>query len=74
MPHKPGAAGDPPERTAPPTPARHHVRLPGFLVKEERGLGEVLAKASTVARIRPCGGCRQRADTLDRWMRLTPRR
>lgn len=68
MTRTPGVPGDGPERDAAEAkaPARHHVRLPEFLVKEETGLGEALSKGTTRARIRPCGGCRQRAAALDR--------
>lgn len=49
------------------------VRLPGFLVEEEVGLGEVIKKAASWAGIKPCGGCQQRAEALNRRVVLTPR-
>lgn len=51
--------------------AQHKVRLPGFLVEEEVGLGEVIKKATSSAGIRPCGGCQKRAAALNRWMSFT---
>ncbi len=53
---------------------RHRVRLPGFLVEEEIGLGAAIARATTYLGIRPCGGCKRRAAALDRWLAFTPRR
>ncbi|GII75704.1 hypothetical protein Sru01_06860 [Sphaerisporangium rufum] len=76
----PAAAGEPalPEpdeaqARAAARPARFAVRLPGFLVEEEIGLGEVIKRATTSAGIRPCGGCGERAARLDRLVRFTPR-
>ncbi|MFD8098417.1 hypothetical protein ACFV24_02685 [Nocardia fluminea] len=51
-----------------PSEARHRVRLPGFLVDDEVGLGEVIKKATTSAGLTPCGSCRRRAAALDRWV------
>jgi hypothetical protein len=44
------------------------VRLPGFLVEGEVGLGAVIKRATSAIGIRPCGGCEQRAAALDRWV------
>jgi hypothetical protein len=41
------------------------IRLPGFVVDEPVGLGEVIKRATSVAGIKPCGGCAQRAQRLD---------
>jgi hypothetical protein len=49
----------------------HRVRLPGFLIEQEVGLGDVIKRASAVVGIRPCGGCEKRAATLNRWMTFT---
>lgn len=46
----------------------HKVRLPGFIVDDEIGLGEALKKVTTSFGLKPCGGCAQRAATLDRWL------
>jgi hypothetical protein len=49
----------------------HRVRLPGFLIEEEVGLGDVIKKATYAMGIKPCGGCERRAAVLNRWMRLS---
>ena len=49
----------------------HRVRLPGFLIEREIGLGEVIKKVSYGVGIRPCGGCERRAVALNRWMRFS---
>ena len=46
----------------------HVVRLPGFLIKEEVGLGDVVKKATYALGVAPCGACQQRAAALNRWM------
>jgi hypothetical protein len=49
----------------------HRVRLPGFITDEEIGLGDAIGRATSYVGIRPCGGCRRRADALNRWMVFT---
>lgn len=49
----------------------HKVRLPGFLIEEEIGLGDVIKKTTYAMGIRPCGGCEKRAAALNRWMTFT---
>jgi hypothetical protein len=46
----------------------HRVRLPGFLIEDEVGLGDLFKKATYVMGIRPCSGCERRAAELNRWM------
>ena len=48
------------------TKSAHRVRLPSFLVESEIGLGDVLANATLAVGLRPCGGCKQRAEVLNR--------
>ena len=48
----------------------YRVRLPGFIT-EEVGLGDVIKRATSIAGIRPCGGCEHRAAVLNRWMVFT---
>jgi hypothetical protein len=48
-------------------PARR-VRLPGFLIEEEVGLGDLMKKTTYAMGIKPCGGCEKRAAALNRWM------
>jgi hypothetical protein len=52
-------------------PNPHRARLPGFLLEEEIGLGEVVKRITYAVGIKPCGGCEKRAATLNRWMRFT---
>lgn len=49
------------------------VRLPGFMVHEDVGLGDVIKRATHAVGIRPCGGCKARATSLNRWMLFTRR-
>ena len=53
--------------------ASHRVRLPGFVTEEEIGLGDVIKRATSYLGIKPCGGCEQRAASLNRWMVFTNR-
>lgn len=46
----------------------HRVRLPGFLVDEEIGLGDVIKRATYAVGIKPCGGCKKRAAAMNHWM------
>jgi hypothetical protein len=49
----------------------HQVRLPGFLVEKEFGLGDAVTYATQAIGIRPCGGCKKRAAALNQWMRFS---
>jgi hypothetical protein len=51
--------------------ARHNIRLPGFLVENEIGLGQAIKKVSYAMGIKPCAGCEQRAAKLDSWVRFS---
>ncbi|MBC6448037.1 hypothetical protein [Actinokineospora xionganensis] len=53
--------------------APRKIRLPGFLVEEEIGLGDVIKHATSSAGIKPCGGCAKRAAALNRWVSFAPR-
>jgi hypothetical protein len=46
----------------------HRVRLPGFLIEKEIGLGDLIKKTTYAMGIKPCGGCEKRAAALNRWM------
>jgi hypothetical protein len=46
----------------------HRIRLPGFLIEEEIGLGDLIKKTTYATGIKPCGGCEKRAAALNRWM------
>lgn len=52
----------------------YRVRLPGFITEEEIGLGDVIKRTTAYLGIRPCGGCEQRAKTLNRWLVFTNQR
>jgi hypothetical protein len=66
---------DPQERTTEPEPQPQHqprrVRLPGFLIEKETGLGDAIKHVTYAFGIKPCGGCEKRAAALDRWMRFS---
>lgn len=49
----------------------HRVRLPGFLIEEEIGLGDMMKRVTYAVGIKPCGGCEKRAAALNRWMVLS---
>ncbi len=49
----------------------HRVRLPGFLIEEEIGLGDAIKRVTYLMGIKPCGGCEERAARLNQWMHFT---
>jgi hypothetical protein len=49
----------------------HRIRLPGFLIEEEVGLGDAIKQITYAMGIKPCGGCEERAATLSRWIRFS---
>jgi hypothetical protein len=57
--------GKPAERPA------HWVRLPGFLIEEEIGLGDAIKRVTYAMGIKPCAGCEKRAVTLNRWLHFS---
>ena len=59
------------DRGAEPRRQPYRVRLPGFLIEEEIGLGDVIKRVTYTMGIKPCGGCEQRAAALNRWMVLS---
>lgn len=46
----------------------YRVRLPGFIVDEPVGLGDVIKRATRTLGIKPCGGCQARTAALNQWM------
>jgi hypothetical protein len=52
-------------------PRTRRVRLPGFLIGEEIGLGDLIKKTTYAMGIKPCGGCERRAAALSRRMTFT---
>ncbi len=53
------------------SPRPHRVRLPGFIIEEEIGLGDVVKRITYAMGIKPCGGCEKRAAALNRWMHFS---
>ena len=56
-----------------PEPGRRpfRARLPGFLIPEPTGLGDLVKRATHSIGIRPCAACEQRAAALNQWMQFT---
>lgn len=52
--------------------APFRVRLPGFVSESEIGLGDVVSRTTSAFGIRPCAGCDRRANTLNRWLVISP--
>jgi hypothetical protein len=52
------------EREGRPEPRR--IRLPGFIVDDSIGLGDVIHRATSYLGIKPCGRCEQRRESLKR--------
>ncbi|MHC4197888.1 MAG: hypothetical protein ACYSRP_08280 [Planctomycetota bacterium] len=51
----------------------YRLRLPGFIT-EDVGLGDVIKRATSSVGIKPCGGCKRRAATLNRLVVFSARR
>lgn len=49
----------------------HRVRLPGFILDNEIGLGDAIKRATYALGIKPCGGCEKRAAALNQWMHFS---
>lgn len=47
------------------------VRLPGFLIEQEIGLGDAIKRVAHGFGIKPCSGCEKRVARLNRWMRFS---
>jgi hypothetical protein len=63
-------------RTSEPAEAsssRYRVRLPGFVRDQDVGLGDAVSRVTARFGVRPCGPCRRRAATLNRWVRFEGR-
>jgi hypothetical protein len=75
MAREPDAQQPTPEQTRREDGARpRQVRLPGFVVDEPVGLGDVVKRATSAVGIKPCGGCARRAAALNRRVVFTGRR
>jgi hypothetical protein len=51
--------------------SKHQIKLPGFVVEEEIGLGDAVKKFTHALGVKACGGCERRAAALNRWMTFT---
>jgi len=49
-------------------PRAAKVVLPGFLVGDETGLGDVVTKITSALGFTPCSACKRRAALLNRWV------
>jgi hypothetical protein len=54
-------------------PQPNRVRLPGFIVDEDIGLGDVIKRVTRSFGLKPCSGCNRRAAALNRWFVFTGR-
>jgi hypothetical protein len=61
----------PQEHRESPEHKSHRIRLPGFLIEEETGLGDMVKRITYSMGIKPCRGCERRAAALNRWMRFS---
>src|SRR5690348_7072367 len=59
------------DRRQEPEARPRRVRLPGFLIEEETGLGDAIKRVTYAMGIEPCAGCEKRAAALNRWVRFT---
>ena len=63
---------EPPGSQAPNAPpAPKLVRLPGFLIEEEIGLGDLVKRVTSAFGIMSCGGCEKRAAALNQWLHIS---
>jgi hypothetical protein len=59
------------KESKPAAPPAYRVRLPGFLIEEEIGLGDAIKRVTYTMGIKPCAGCERRAIGLNRWMHFS---
>jgi len=51
----------------------YRVRLPGFITREDIGLGDVIKRTTSYLGIQPCDSCGRRAAALNRRLVFTSR-
>lgn len=51
---------------------RRTLRLPRFVSSEPVGLGDAITRITDAARIPQCGGCKDRAAALNRFLQFVP--
>jgi hypothetical protein len=49
------------------------LRIPGFIIDEDIGLGGITKRALYVLGVKPCAGCDGRASKLDKILTFSPR-
>jgi hypothetical protein len=54
-----------------PQPHVYRVRIPGFLIEQEIGLGDAIKRVTYAMGIKPCDGCNKRAAALNQWVRFS---
>jgi hypothetical protein len=47
------------------------VRLPGFVMADTVGLGDVVKRVTYALGMQPCGGCERRAARMNHWVVFT---
>jgi hypothetical protein len=52
-------------------PRRLRIRVPFRMQQSSTGLGDVVKRVTTAVGIRPCSGCKRRAETLNRMVEFT---
>jgi len=57
-----------PNQSLAPAGKPHQIKLPGFLIRGEIGLGDVIKRMTSAFGIKPCVGCERRSALLNRWM------
>jgi hypothetical protein len=53
-------------------PQAQRIRLPGFILEKDVGLGDIIKHATSALGIKPCGECQQRASALNNWIVFGP--
>jgi hypothetical protein len=51
----------------------YHIRLPGFIIGVEVGLGDVVKRVTYAMGIQPCQGCEKRASALNTRVVFSPK-
>jgi hypothetical protein len=54
--------------------ARFVLRLPGFIMDEPVGVGDIIKRATAAIGIQPCNSCNQRARALNRFVAVSSTR
>jgi hypothetical protein len=54
--------------------ARFVLRLPGFIMDEPVGAGDIIKRATAAIGIQPCNACNRRAEALNRFLAVSSTR